>query len=145
MLSCRPIFWFNNSNKNKIMFLKFQKFVYSFICLFYLKLNFCAWVYILKFCHLKIVNGTMDARKWSTKWRNWNISDIFFSLSSIEEQKWSRQPETFAPYMATMLSERAQQENGFLVLRRIFWHWQHSLFRKTFRVCWRSFKHINPQ
>ena len=24
----------------------------------------------------------MDARKWSAKWRNWYISDTFFSLSS---------------------------------------------------------------
>ena len=39
---------------------------------------------MLKFCHLKIVSGTVDARKWSVKWRNWNISDIFFSPSSIE-------------------------------------------------------------
>ena len=25
----------------------------------------------------------MDARKWSDKWRNWNISEIFFSASSV--------------------------------------------------------------
>ena len=61
----------------------------------------------------------MDARKWSAKWRNWNISDIFFSLRSIEGQKQWRQPETFAPYMGTTLSEGAWQENGFLILRRI--------------------------
>ena len=28
----------------------------------------------------------MDARKWSAMWRNWNISDIFFPLSSIEDK-----------------------------------------------------------
>ena len=26
----------------------------------------------------------MDVKKWNAKWRNWNISDIFFSLSSIK-------------------------------------------------------------
>ena len=46
------------------------------IIIFYLKFNFYAWVYILKFCHLKIVSGAVDTRKWSTKWRNWNISGI---------------------------------------------------------------------
>ena len=30
----------------------------------------------MKFFHLKIVSEAMDARKWSAKWRNWNISDI---------------------------------------------------------------------
>ena len=39
----------------------------------------------------------MNAKKWSAKWRNWNISDIFFSLSSIEGREQRRQPETFAP------------------------------------------------
>ena len=33
---------------------------------------------------MKIVSGAVDARKWSVKWRNWNISDILFSFSSIE-------------------------------------------------------------
>ena len=37
----------------------------------------------IEFCHLKIVSGSVDTRKWSSKWRNLNISDIFFSLSSI--------------------------------------------------------------
>ena len=69
----------------------------------------------MKFCYLKIVSGAVDTRKWSANWTNWNISDIFFSLSSIEGQK---QPETFAPCVWTMPSEIAQQENGFLVLRR---------------------------
>ena len=72
-----------------------------------------------KFCHLKIVSGAMDTRKWSAKWRNWDISDIFFSLSSIEGQKQRRWLETFAPCMGTMPSERARQENCFLILRRI--------------------------
>ena len=58
-------------------------------------------------------------QKWSVKWRNWNISDIFFSLSSIEGQKQQRQPETFALCMGTIPSERARQENDSLVLRRI--------------------------
>ena len=35
----------------------------------------------------KIVSGAVDARKWSAKWGNWNISDIFFSLSSIEGKR----------------------------------------------------------
>ena len=65
-------------------------------CHFLFKFNCCAWIYILKFCHLKIVSGAMDARKWSVKWRNWNISDTFFSLSSIERRKQWRRPETFA-------------------------------------------------
>ena len=73
----------------------------------------------------------MDTRNWSAKWRNWNISDIFFSLSSIEELKQQGQPETFLPCMGTMPSERAWQENGFLVLRRIVLTLVHSMFRKT--------------
>ena len=64
----------------------------------------------------KIVSGAVDAIKWSVKWKNWNISDIFFSLSSIEGRK---QPETFSPYMGTIPSERARQENGFLLLKMI--------------------------
>ena len=43
----------------------------------------------------------MDARKW----RNWNISDIFFSLSSTEDRNQRRRPETFASYMGTIISE----------------------------------------
>ena len=73
----------------------------------------------MKFCHLKVVSGAVNDRKWSAKWRNWNISDIFFSLSSIEGRRQRRRPETFAPGMVTMPSERTWQENGFLVLRRI--------------------------
>ena len=65
------------------------------------------------------MSGAVDDRKWSAKWRNWNISDIFFSLISIEGRKQRRQPETFASCMGTMPSERAWQENGFLVSRRI--------------------------
>ena len=87
--------------------------------IFYLNFNCCAWVYILKFYHLKIVSGAEDARKWSAKWRNWNISGIFFSLSSIEGRKQQRRPETFAPCMGTIPSERARQENSFLVSKRI--------------------------
>ena len=55
----------------------------------------------------------MDVRKWSAKWRNWNISDIFISLSSIEGRKQRRRPEKFAPCMGTMSTERTLQENGF--------------------------------
>ena len=36
---------------------------------------------------MKIESGAVDARKWSTKWINWNISDIFFYLSLIEGEK----------------------------------------------------------
>ena len=43
-----------------------------------------------------------------------------FLLSSIEERKQRRQQEILAPCMGKMPSERARQENGFLVLRRIF-------------------------
>ena len=43
-------------------------------------------------------------------------------LSSIEGRKQRRRPETFAPCMATMPSQRARQGNGFLVLRRIFFY-----------------------
>ena len=105
----------------------------------------CAWVYILKFCHLKEVRGVVDARKWSAKWSNWNISDIFFCLSSIEGRKQRKRPETLAPCMGTIPSEGARQENDFVVLRRIFWHYWYATFRKTFVVWRRSFKHINPQ
>ncbi|KAJ4440206.1 hypothetical protein ANN_08345 [Periplaneta americana] len=66
-----------------------------------------------------IVTGAVDARRWSVKWRKRNISDIFFFLSSKEGRKQRRRPETFALCMGTMLSERARQENGFLVLRRV--------------------------
>ena len=45
----------------------------------------------------------MDARKWSAKWRNWNISNII-SLSSIEGKS-SGGIETFLPCMGTMSSE----------------------------------------
>ena len=78
-----------------------------------------AWVYLLKFCHFIVVSGAVEAIKWNAKWKNWNISDIFFSLSSIKGQKQRRWPETFAPCMGTMPLEREQQENGFLILRRI--------------------------
>ena len=73
----------------------------------------------MKFCYLKIVSGAVEARKWSARWRNWNISDIFFSLSSVERRKQRRRSETFAPCMGTMPSERARQESSFIVLRRI--------------------------
>ena len=49
----------------------------------------------MKFCHLKIASGAMDAINWSAKRRNWNISDIFFSLSSTEGRKQRRRPEKF--------------------------------------------------
>ena len=52
-------------------------FVYLSIVIFYLKFNCCAWVYILKFYHLKM-SGAVDAIKWNAKWRTRNISDIFF-------------------------------------------------------------------
>ena len=68
---------------------------------------------------MKIESGAVDARELSAKWINRNISDIFFSLSSIEGRKQQRQPETFAYCMGSVSSERARQENGFLVLRRI--------------------------
>ena len=64
-----------------------------------MKFNCCDWVYIFKFCHFKIVNGAVDARKWRAKWRNWNISNMFCSLSSIEGRKQRRRPETFVPSM----------------------------------------------
>ena len=65
------------------------------------------------------MSGAVDARKLSVKWRNWNIYDILFCLSSKEVRKQRKRPETFAPRMGTMPSERARQENGFLVQRRI--------------------------
>ena len=72
----------------------------------------------MKFCHLKIVSGAIDARIWSAKWRNRNISDIFLSLSSVEGLKHWRQPVTFVPCTGTMPVDRARQEN-VLLLRRI--------------------------
>ena len=50
---------------------------------------------------------------WSAKWRNWNICSIFFSLISLKRRKQWRRPETFAPYMETMPSERPWQEDCF--------------------------------
>ena len=38
----------------------------------------------MEVCHLKVVSGAVDARKLSTKWRNWNTYNILFSLSSLE-------------------------------------------------------------
>ena len=40
-------------------------------------------------------------------------------FDSIEGRIQRTRPETFAPCMGTMPSERARQENGFLVLMRI--------------------------
>ena len=65
------------------------------------------------------MSGAVDAIKWSAKWRNWNVLDIFFYLSSIEGRKQRRLPETFLPCMGTIPSERARKENGFLVFKRI--------------------------
>ncbi|KAJ4440470.1 hypothetical protein ANN_08611 [Periplaneta americana] len=79
----------------------------------YKELEYKRWFFV------KIVSGAVDARKWSVKWRKWNISDIFLFLSSVEGRKQRNGAETFAPRMGTMLSERARQENGFLVLRRV--------------------------
>ena len=31
----------------------------------------------MKFCHLKIVSGTVEARKWSTKWKNFRHILLF--------------------------------------------------------------------
>ena len=47
--------------------------------------------------------------------------------------------------MGTMPWERARQENGFLILRRIILTLVNSTFKNTFRVWWRLFEHINPQ
>ena len=66
-------------------------------CHFLFEVQLSCLSLLLKFCHLKIVSGAVDVRKWSAKWRNWYISDIFFSLSSIEGQKQQRWPEIFAP------------------------------------------------
>ena len=51
---------------------------------------------------MKMVSRAVDAIKWSTKWRNWNISDIFFTLSSIEGKA-----AEAATNMGTIPSERA--------------------------------------
>ena len=87
----------------------------------------------------------VDARKWSEKWRNWNISDIFFSLSSIKGRKLRRRRETFAPCMGTIPSERAQKENGFLILRRIVLTLATLQVQEDLRDLMKSFKHINTQ
>ena len=39
-------------------------------CYFLFEVDCCVLVYILKICHLKIVNGAVNARKWRAKWRN---------------------------------------------------------------------------
>ena len=31
----------------------------------------------MKFPHWKLVSGAVDARKWSAKWRNWNLNTHF--------------------------------------------------------------------
>ena len=61
------------------------------------------------FCHLKIVSGDVNARKWSVKWRNWSIS-----LSSIDGRKQRRRPETFASRMRTI--HRTEHDKKMLSL-----------------------------
>ncbi|KAJ4446835.1 hypothetical protein ANN_13533 [Periplaneta americana] len=51
--------------------------------------------YVRAAVNLRIVSRVVDARKWSVKWRKWDISDIFFFLSPVEGQKQRRQPEIF--------------------------------------------------
>ena len=58
----------------------------------------------------------MDTRKWSAKWKNWNISDILL-FEFNRGAKAVEGPETFASCMGTMPLERAQQEYAFLVRR----------------------------
>lgn len=47
-----------------------------------------------------------------------NTSDIFFCLSSTEEQKLLSQLKTFAPCTGKMLSIKAHQESGLIILNR---------------------------
>ena len=65
----------------------------------------------MKFCHLKMASGAVDTRKWTAKWRNCNISDIFFSFRSIDERKQRRQPETFAPYGDNATGESTERKS----------------------------------
>ena len=65
------------------------------------------------------MSGSVDARKWNAKWRNWDISDILFFLVEYRVTA-RRRPETFASCMGTMQSKKVRQENVFFfVLRRI--------------------------
>ena len=74
---------------------------------------------MLKFYHLKIVNGAMDARKWIYEWRYWNISNLLFSFEYNRGAKAAEVVRNICVVYETMPSERTRQENGFLVLRRI--------------------------
>ena len=54
------------------------------------------------------MSGAVDTRKWNAKWRNRNISDIIFSLSSIEGRKqWKRQK-----YLRSVLGQCHLREHG---------------------------------
>ena len=67
------------------------------------------------------------------------------SLSSKVGRKQQRRPETFAPCMGTIPSERALQENGFLVLRRIGLTLVIPHVQEDLSGFMKIFKHINPQ
>ena len=106
------------------------------------------WFQVQLLClnlHIEVLWFEYSEWKWSAKWRNSNISDIFFSLSSIDGRKQRRWPGTFAPCMGTMLTERARQENIFRFKEDRVIISDTPRFRKTFGVWWRLFKHINPQ
>ena len=93
--------------------------VYLSIVIFYLKFNYCAWVYVMKFCRLKIVSRAVDAKIWSAKRRNWDISDIASSLSSIQRESRGGSLK----HLRRVWEQCHQSEHGkkmvFLVLRRI--------------------------
>ena len=71
---------------------------------------------MLKFSRVKIMKRAVDAINGVQSGEFLNISDTFFSSSSLEGRKRRRQPEIFAPCMGTVPSEGAQQENDFLNL-----------------------------
>ena len=106
-------------------------------CHFYFKFNCCAYVYILKFYHLKIVSGAVDARKWSAKRRNWNISDIHILL--FEFNRGAEAAEAARKICAVY----EYNDIGESTARKWFSHFKEdhfdissdtSMFRKTFGV-----------
>lgn len=99
---------------------------YLLIVSFVFKCSCCAWVYLQSFSYLLIVSVTLNIKKLSVKWKKWNISDIFFSSSSIEVWKHRSRPETLALCMGQCYHFSCFKEGRFDK-----WH---SMYRKTFKV-----------
>ena len=61
----------------------------------------------------------VDARKWSAKRRNWNISEHILFFEFNRGAKAAEKVRNICGKHRAMPLKKARQENGFLVLRRI--------------------------